>query len=163
MTVMHEPVTVSDIDAAIAWLTREVPANPMQRHPVARAEMSAAIHSAAAETKLDPYLLAYQIYKESSYDHGSSGTLGEVGLGQQHGVLLNRCVRVWKLDMTRVSGQVLCTAKNLRRCADDCGSVAHGLTAYASGSCNARTDTTARKIASRLKAARALASKPWED
>lgn len=159
---VSQSVTVQDIDGAIRYLVRGVPANPMTDDG-ARREMATAIHSAALETDVDPYLLTYQMKKESSFLTTARGKMGEVGLGQQHGVTLNRCVRKWKIDMSTVAGQVMCTAKNLQQCAIDCGGESAGLIQYMSGSCKAQTMTTAKKAAHRIRVAMELASKPWEE
>lgn len=162
MVAVHEPVTVEDVDSAIRWLTRGAPRNPMQARPELRGETARAIHAAAAETDLDPYLLTAMSFRESSFRTGARGELGEIGVMQVHGRPLKEC-RQAGLDMSRIRDQTLCSARYLRAMVDHCGGVTKGLTAYASGSCTPRTDRTARLVASRLRMAKRLASRPWEE
>lgn len=163
MVAVHEPVTVEDIDAAIRWLTRSAPrSNPMQTDADERMKTARAIHAAAIDTGLDPYLLTAMSFRESSFRTGASGTLGEVGLLQIHGPPLQRCLNDG-MDMSSVDDQVLCSARYLRDRVAQCDSVTRGLTAYASGSCTPRTDKTARLVAARLRMAQRLASRPWEE
>lgn len=163
MVAIHEPVTVEDLDSAIRWLTRSAPgSNPMQTDPVGRREMAEAAHAAALDTDIDPYLLVVMAARESSFKAGASGTLGELGVVQIHGAPLRQC-KTDGLDMTRPSGQLMCGARYLRQLYDHCGSLIGGLSAYASGSCTPRTDKTAWIVTSRLRAARRLRGRPWEE
>jgi soluble lytic murein transglycosylase-like protein len=162
MAVVNEPVTVDDIDAAIRWLTRDAPrSNPMQTDSALRRETAAAFLNAAQDTNIDPYLLLVIARRESSFRPGASGKLGEVGVMQIHGPPLRRCERDG-FDMRIPYDQVMCSARYLREMIDQCGSVTRGLTAYASGSCIARTDKTSRLVAHRLRMAQRLSLKPWE-
>jgi hypothetical protein len=160
LVVLHNEVTIQEVDEAIRWLTRGGPANPMQARPELRVETARSIHAAASENDLDPYLLAAMSFRESSFRLGARGALGEIGLMQIHGSALRKCR---DLDMTLTSGQAMCGARHLRAMADHCGDITSGLTAYASGSCIARTDKTSRLVANRLRMAQRLASKPWEE
>lgn len=158
----HESVTVNDIDSAIGYLTRGVPANPMQREPDSRTEMARAILTAARETELDPYLLVVMAYRESSFRHWAIGKAREeVGVAQIHGKPLRDCIKDG-LDMARPSGQAMCGARYLRQLSDYCGSTTRGLSAYASGSCNPRTKRTQQIVVNRLRLAQKLAGRPWE-
>lgn len=159
---LSRTVTVQDIDGAIRWLVRGVPSNPMT-DPVARQDMSKAVHAAAIESDLDPYLLTVLAYRESSFRSWAVGSSrGEIGVIQVHGHPLRECKRDG-LDMTRTDGQLRCGARYLRALSNHCGDVTRGLTAYACGRCEAPTDKIAREVASRLRLAHKLASKPWKD
>ena len=158
----YESVTVNDLDSAIDYLTRGVPANPMQREPDSRTEMARAILTAARETGIDPYLLVAVYYRESSFRHWVIGKAREeVGIVQIHGKPLRKCIEDG-LDMARASDQVLCGARYLKQLSDHCGSITRGLSAYASGSCIPRTKRTQQIVVNRLRLAQELAGKPWE-
>lgn len=159
---LHTAVTVQDIDGAIRWLVRGVPSNPMSIHS-SRREMAVYIHSAAKEWDLDPYLLTVMAFRESSFKPSAIGkSRGEIGVIQVHGKPLQDCEKDG-FDMTQPAGQLRCGARYLRALSDHCGDVTRGLTAYACGQCEAPTNKIAQKIASRLRLAHRLASKPWEE
>ena len=115
------------VERALSWLVRDVPRHPVARDPVWRRELAEMIEDTASRYELPPLFLAALVYRESSLRTNARGALGELGLGQLHGVAAEGCA------MDTAAGQLECCARWLRKQIDRCGSLSGGFSLYASG------------------------------
>jgi len=112
---------------------------------VARLRAFADMFVTAAETHaVDPWTLAAMAYVESRYNPAAKGSVGELGILQlsKHWqkripFFKNEKVRARCLKQTDACQSLVVSeaARILARSIDRCGSVAHGLTRYNTGSC----------------------------
>lgn len=93
----------------------------------------------------DPIVPAVIISCESSWKPKVSGTIGETGLMQVHGV----CAK--GKDLSTVDGMLEAGIECMSMARDACdGSLREMMTMYMSGSCHARTQRTRRVVTRRL-------------
>jgi len=112
--------------------------------------------AAGEKYNLEPSLLAYQAYKESSFQPRAEGSLGEKGFAQAHGLARKTCEAV-DLDVETIEGGIHCLALLLDMGRRRCGSLLGAMNFYASGKCKS-TVTTRAKMEGRLRAWR----RKWE-
>jgi hypothetical protein len=113
----------------------------------------------AEQAGFDPLLIGVLIGKESSFKTDVTGfAKGEIGLLQVHG----RCAKGY--DLTQPAEQIRagvgCLVIGRDKCGDDLRRI---LTAYASGSCKARTKRTKFMISTRLRLWREARERYYEN
>lgn len=117
---------------AIKHLVRKAPKRELFKNPAARLEMALYLRYAAEEENLDPFLILYMAFRESSLKIDVEGDLGEETMMQVHGKAKTICENA-SLDLELLSDQLHCGALYLRTLADDCGGLICAMNAYASG------------------------------
>ena len=126
------------------------PRHELNRDPVLLAEVAGYFEAAGDRYNVPPTLLVYWTYRESSLKTDAVGALGEIGLGQVHGVVRQRC-EDGGYDPATYRGGIYCTAMLMDESRRFCGSLERGLVRYASGSCKG-TARTRKKIKQRIRA-----------
>lgn len=146
---------MSTIETIILALIICCPRHELNRDAELRAEVAGYFEEAGAEYDLDPSLLVYWAYRESSLRLGRVGKLGEVGYCQAHGKARKTCVAAGYDPETR-SGGAMCLGLLMDMGRRRCGSLEKGAVWYATGSCRG-SEKSRKKIKQRLKAWRRLA------
>jgi hypothetical protein len=113
--------------------------------PVLRAEVSGYFEAAGLQYDVPPTLLVYWAYRESSIRTDRTGKLGEVGLGQYHGVARQRC-EDGGYNPATYRGGIYCMAMLMDESRRFCGSLEEGLRRYATGSCNRGVKTIKQRL-----------------
>jgi hypothetical protein len=145
-------MTADQIIIAMLWLTAATPLTRVHKDPEYASEIAAAVVEAEQAQGIPAELLVSVMYHESSFDSAAIGKIGEVGLGQVHGLAARGC------DLTTARGQVQCSAAWLARWRFECsGSDWHNpLVGYASGACRTDSERLHRKIRMRESMARRI-------
>lgn len=99
------PSLVSQLEGIMVHLCRTVPRHIVNRDPAWRKRLAEHIVEASKDFEIDPYLMTVIMFCESSFKMSAVGKLGEVGLGQVHGLAAKGC------DLETERGQVRCTAR----------------------------------------------------
>ena len=145
-------MTPDQIIVALLWLTMLTPHNRVRTDPEYATEITNAVVAAQNDKGIPAQLLISVMYHESSFNSKAIGKLGEIGLGQVHGLAKRGC------DLSTARGQVECSASWLARWKHECpGSDWHNpLVGYASGSCHSDSERLHRKIRMRESLARRI-------
>jgi hypothetical protein len=121
--------TNCDYNGAVFSLVKNAPARKITRNESYRNELVTTIVSVANKHGIDPMLLITTLYRESSFKLNVTGSLGETGMGQVHGLARRGC------NMKTARGQIDCAASWLSMMIAKCGTVYNGVSAYLSGRC----------------------------
>jgi hypothetical protein len=153
---------IASVSEAIKYLVQRAPNRRLAKSKEARDSLAALIVEISREYNHSHWLITAMSFCESSFNKKAIGfARKEVGLLQVHGVALKRCKRKG-FDMSTDRGQLQCGAWFLEERVTHCKTVKRGLTAYASGSCRARTARTARIVDRRFRLAAKLARGSYE-
>ena len=140
------------VDRGIRYLTRKNPCWGIAANSKARHRMAIEIVKAAGRHEIPPLLLAVTVKRESSFQHDVTGSIGEVGLVQVHGLAASRCN-----DLDSIPGQLDCGAAWLRKSFEVCGDWRGAVTVYMSGQCSAgKRSALGKAVTSRLNQWRKL-------
>lgn len=132
------------LDAAIQTLILRAP-NHRLNDVGQRQQFVFDIQMASQSHNVPASLVLVIAYLESSLSTTVIGSShGEVGLMQVHGVAASGC------NLDSQEGQLICGAKWLSVCKQQCGSWKNALTAYATGHCTFNDKRIQRKISYRL-------------
>lgn len=136
------PTLESQLESVMVHLCRTVPRHVVNRDPAWRKRLVAHIVEASAEYGLDPFLMTVIMFCESSFKMSAVGKLGEVGLGQVHGLAARGC------DLSTERGQVQCTARWLAYARSLCnGSDKQMIARYATGrTCDPPADSRLERL-----------------
>lgn len=132
----QEVPTPGQISSAIHHLLRTNKSHILMKNEEKLTEYSTYFVNAATMTKVPWRILVVIVFCESTFRSKAVGSRGEVGLGQLHGRAVESCSEAlgMKVDLTDPETNLKCTALWLAKSMRDCrGSVAGGLTRYASG------------------------------
>lgn len=144
------------IAAIILSLVSCCPNHPLHKSDDLRSEVAGYFADAGERYDIDPVLLAYWAYRESSLRTDVVGKLGEVGLCQAHGKSASMCRRAG-LGLETHHGGVYCMGYLMAAGRAHCGTLEAGLNYYASGSCKG-TPRSRRIVKQRLRKAAKLRS-----
>jgi hypothetical protein len=118
----------SGVEEALLHLVEVNTRHPVYRDSAWRANLAHYIVEAAEAYELDPFFLTTMVFYESAFRPSARGDLGEVGLGQLHGVAKKGC------DLSTPEGQLRCTARWLAYSRQLCdGSLEQTIARYATG------------------------------
>jgi hypothetical protein len=108
-TWSDDATPVRDVANLLREMTRIRPNHPIQKSNDYAGQLAAAVLWSAEYRSVPAPLLLSVLYHESSFIRGRVGKIGEVGLGQLHGVASDGC------DFTTLEGDVDCAARWLGR------------------------------------------------
>jgi len=136
------PSLVSQLEGIMVHLCRTVPRHIVNRDPAWRKRLAEHIVEASKDFEIDPYLMTVIMFCESSFKMSAVGKLGEVGLGQVHGLAAKGC------DLETERGQVRCTARWLSYARSFCDVSDKQMVArYATGrTCNPPADSRLERL-----------------
>jgi hypothetical protein len=118
----------------IIALIADTPNHPLNKNPELRSDVAGYFEHYGARHSIDPALLVYWAYRESSIRIDRTGLLGEKGICQAHGRHLRTCKRAG-LDVGTWEGGIACMALLMDTDRTWCGSLEKGLRRYSTGSC----------------------------
>jgi len=145
------------LKAFILSLIIMTPRHELNKDPELLAEVAGYFETAGKRYNLEPSLLVYWAYRESSLKHNAVGkipnkwgvVLNEIGYFQVHGKARKQCEAKGYNVFTR-KWNIFCGAMLLDAGRKKCGSLERGSVYYASGGCRG-TERTRKKIKQRLK------------
>ena len=136
--------------AIMLYLLSPAPNRELYKDAEKREALARLYVEAGEKYGVDPVLLTYWSFRESSFRTGvvSKSELKEFGLFQVHGVTKFICrneLKTFGETLETSRGQIMCGAFLIRRYIDFCGSVRGALGKYANGRCGyARKDVNER-------------------
>lgn len=139
-----ETILIVQVDQAIKELTKTAPNRRIHKDTNYRIKIAKMIVYASLVHRIPPLLMTVIIFRESSFNSQSVGSIGERGMAQVHGVAARYC------DLTTTQGQISCGARWLRTAKDKCCTWKGALTAYASGKCKAPSKRIGFLVDSRI-------------
>lgn len=136
------------LKAFILSLIVLTPNHELNKDPEQLEHVAGYFAGAGARYDIEPSLVAYWAYRESSLRVDLVGSLGEVGYAQAHGQARRTCVAAG-FDVESRRGGAYCIALLLDMGRRRCGSLQRGAVWVASGNCKGSLRTR-EKIKSRL-------------
>jgi hypothetical protein len=137
------------LEAFILALLILNPRHELNRDPELLTKVATYAIEAGNKYDIEPSLIIYWAYRESSLKIDAVGKLGEVGYCQAHGKAKKTCIAAG-CDVVTRSGGLHCIALLLDMGRRYCGSLERGAVWYACGNCRG-TEKTRKKIKQRLK------------
>lgn len=125
------------------------PNHELNRNPELRADVAGHFEAAGKKYDVEPTLLVYWAYRESSLKITAKGKLGEVGYCQAHGKARKTCEVAGHNPTTREGG-AMCLGLIMSMGRRRCGTLERGAVWYASGRCRG-TPRTQKLIKWRLQ------------
>lgn len=119
------------IEALILSLIICCPRHELNRDAELRSEVAGYFEAAGDKYDIDPTLMVYWAYRESSLKHTARGKLKEVGYAQANGVKRKTCMAAGH-DATTRKGGAYCMALLFDMGRRRCGSLERGLVWYSS-------------------------------
>ena len=145
-----------NLDNMIQELLKLNPRHPLLKDEVLRESVLKSFEEQGEKYKLEPSLLVYWAYRESSIRIDKVGSRGEVGIGQFHGIAKSTC-KSSELDVLSWDGGIECMAMLIDMGLRYCGSLERGLVWYASGDC--RNSKAEPKLKERLRSWKRIVEK----
>lgn len=155
LTAKGDESTIVRIDNSIEYLLRYAPTHPLRKSAMNRRELATQNELFARRHRVCPYVITAMEYYESTFNTDVTGSAGETGILQTHGVATINCKKMG-FDLTSQAGQIECGAWWLAGRIKQCGSVKRGLTAYACGKCKTVSYVVNWRVERRLKLAEKL-------